>query len=519
MSPLRALVHAFLGRFFENESTLGRTDLRESFLRLIGMLAAPAMFWAFWQSFRWDLIVRARGIEGLHVAVLYDKTLFLTFTYVAVGMLACLVWPSLVVDRRDGLVLGVLPVRLRTIVVAKLGAVFGYIGLISGGMHVGASAMFGTFLSGGHPLSLVRGIAGHFIAMCGVALFTFLSMSALAAMGLAIFGPRRFSRISGSLQIVCVAIVTAGLAMFPIVTGRVVPVLTGADPGHSWIVYTPPIWFLGLYETIAGTTLPIMSGLARTAVIALAIAVTTLAAFYPIGCARVLASAAPVKPFARRWSSRLTETMVRLLAGDGPVRGALQFAMATIGRVQQHRLTIAMAVGIFLTFAVPLTLSRLSPAEAMPRRSFLLPHARDGAAADVPAVGRGARRARAAGGARRALAVQGRAVASDGRPRRGSAVDLSRRRGAGGGPLSRRRPVVPRSPGRRAERRRRGLLGRDPHGHPSLGICVGAVRAADRARIGQPAVAMAVVPRRALRHGGRHSRSHCVQPARARSSD
>ena len=73
----------------------------------------------------------------------------------------------------------------------------------------------------------------------------------------------------------------------------------------------PLMWFLGLYETLAGTTSGVMHQLARTGTRPLGSAALAVAVFYPIACWRVLATAAAAgrscrpsvdAPVSSKWS-------------------------------------------------------------------------------------------------------------------------------------------------------------------------------------------------------------------------
>ena len=178
-----------------------------------------------------------------------------------------------------------------------------------------------------------------------------------------------------TLQICCVVLVTLGLIALPAVTGAATRLPSGLGGSSSWILYTPPVWFLGLYETIVGTDAAIMHSLSAIAVAAFTAVLLLLAVTYPIACWRALGStSSALSPTSRRWSRGVTDVIVRLLARDVPTRGALQFTLSTLGRIQQHRLTIAIALGIAVTICLPIVLARVSQlAGAGPRRPLITP--------------------------------------------------------------------------------------------------------------------------------------------------
>src|SRR6185436_5861744 len=145
-AQFRALCQILLARFFESESTAGRSDPRDTFFWIVAALATPGLLLPIYEQFHWYDVANRSGLSAMSAYALFDKTIYLTWTFIAIGFLSCIVWPALLIERRDGWILGSLPVRPRTVILGKLGAIAGYISLISAGMHAGASLLFGWLL-------------------------------------------------------------------------------------------------------------------------------------------------------------------------------------------------------------------------------------------------------------------------------------------------------------------------------------------------------------------------------------
>lgn len=351
------LARTFLARFFENESTAGRTDLRESFLWLLGFLAAPGVCFAVYQQFFWHFALSGpRASAQLQAIVLHDKTAYLTITMVVIGILTIATRNALVVDRRDAAVLGVLPIRPLTIVVAKLSALTAYVGLLSLGMHLGAAVLFGFFLGNLQAdASTVRIASAHLVAATAAGTFVFLSIVALECVCLAAAGPRRFARAATVLQTLMLASIVAMLFGTPMLAREAATLVAGGHP-PSWLMYVPPIWFLGLYETLSGPA-PLMTDLARTAWGWLGLCTVLVGAFYPIASRRILRGVLSDGGTVSWRRRRATPNgIVGVLARSSDVRAALQFLTATTGRVGRFRLTMAAAVGAALAMVAPLIL-------------------------------------------------------------------------------------------------------------------------------------------------------------------
>jgi hypothetical protein len=349
------LTRVFLARFFENEAMAGPADLRDSFFWLIAALAAPGLLFAFHQQFYWDLAAKGGGAAKLRVFVLFDKMFYLTLTSVAMGVVSVAVWNALIVDRRDAFILGVLPVRRRAIVVAKLLSLAAYVGALNLGMHTGAALLFGAALGEGWA-GIGRGMAAHLIAASAAGMFVFLSVVALVSACLAVVGPRLFARAVAPLQALLVAAITTTFLMTPWLCRGAVSLAEAPAPAW-WLAYTPLIWFLGLYETLAGTTSGLMHQMGRTGAIAFGSAALAVAVLYPVACWRVLTTAAAAGGSATRpWTRLVSSKVVDLLSADSGTRAALQFLVATAGRVGRFRLVVSAAVGLSLTLIAPLAL-------------------------------------------------------------------------------------------------------------------------------------------------------------------
>jgi hypothetical protein len=374
-NQFRPLVETFLARFFENEVTAGRTDLRHSFFWIIAVLAGPGLLGVVYRQFAWTEFVMRRGADALSAYVLFDKALYLAVTFVAIGFVSAVAWPSLTIDRRDGLILGALPIRLRSIVAAKLGALGTYIVVLSVGMHGLTALLVGGALNAGTSLEAVlRGIAAHLIAATALAVFVFAVAAGAQATGLAVLGPKRFTRLSAGLQVLVVGITTAALIALPTISGSAPGTLAGVGRWRvDWIVYTPPIWFLGLYETLSGSTLPIMHALARTAALALALALLTTIVAYPIACRRVLLATVQGGPaLSRPWLRRLMSGLPALLTSSLPTRAAIQFALATFSRVSRQRLVVSAGIGLGFAAITPIALAWIARAPGLPTRRMTI---------------------------------------------------------------------------------------------------------------------------------------------------
>jgi hypothetical protein len=358
-AQIRALTQAFFARFFESDTTVERTDATRSFMWLVAVLGAPGLLLSFYSQFAWELLARYGESGALRLSARYDAALYLALTFVAIAIVAAARWQSLIVDRRDALVLGSLPLTPRAIVVAKLAALAGYTVLVGIGMHLPSSLVYGISLGGAHePSRFVATFLGHFGAGLGLTVFVMTTVAAAQSIGLAVLGPRRFARTSVLMQMTLVGLV---LGVFVAMPGRSATALAAFGEsgvfGPDWVRWLPPLWFLGWFETMAGIATPEMEALGRTAVTAVCVSIGTLLVSAPFAGRRALrmtlgTAAAARHPLGHAAAALLARTLARTPA----VRGATQFTLATIGRVSAPRLVLALLAGVGLMGLVPMVI-------------------------------------------------------------------------------------------------------------------------------------------------------------------
>ncbi|MDP9324870.1 MAG: hypothetical protein M3P13_14630, partial [Acidobacteriota bacterium] len=169
------------------------------------------------------------------------------------------------------------------------------------------------------------------------------------------FGPRIFSRLAPLMQLALVGLVVAGFLMLPAIDVSVVDTL--AHRGHNvrpWILSAPPLWFLGLYEVVLGTSDPLFHDLATKAVLVTAAGLIATVCSYPLAYRRVMI--AVVQEGSAGVASRLRSAARVLTLATGrasDIRAVSQFFLATVGRVERHRFIIAASVGVTIAWVMP----------------------------------------------------------------------------------------------------------------------------------------------------------------------
>ena len=313
----------------------------------------------------WSMIAHYQGPEALRLISRPDKVFYLGFAMIASAIVSLITWNTLLLDRRDRIVLGPLPLPAAAVVLAKLAALLGYIGLVALAMHALASVAFGVALAANNTIIFAfRGIAAHLIASVAASLFVMLAVVALQGLTLALLAPRWFARVSPALQLAVVCLVITGVLTLPALTQSVNGAVTTAGGPDAWILATPPLWFLGLYERVLGTTNPALLGLSRTAQVAMALVSVTAIASFLVASGRAHVANTGRHVIQVRRSAVAIRALATAMGRDPQFQAAARFVLTTIARSHRHRLVMASAIGAATAWGLPAWISLSGRSEA-----------------------------------------------------------------------------------------------------------------------------------------------------------
>lgn len=381
----RELTRTFVWRFFEHDITGSGHDLKLGFIWLLAFLAMPGVImpilqaWAiFWNGHGvdagWILIAQHHGVDALRTIARADKALYLGYVFVASAALAAMSWNSLLLDRRDTLILGGLPVRPAIIVGAQITSLLVYVVAVTTSMNLLSAVMFGALLAAENTMTFaLRGMVAHAVASMGIGAFVVMAVVAMQSVTLLLVGPRIFARLSATLQAVLIAAIVLALFALPLLSQQINATLTHAAGARPWLLMTPPAWFLGLYEYLLGGHVDDgLVKLAHGAVTSVVVVAAILIVTVPLAYRRLSANA--VMSTART-TARLTLHVARwwprVIGGPShEVRAVVQFVTSTLLRVERHRFVLAATCGVAFAWALPTLLGVASAIPSAPDRSL-----------------------------------------------------------------------------------------------------------------------------------------------------
>lgn len=340
----RILFRQFLLRVVDVELLSAEGDTT----KLLGQLITVMLSFSFFISIPVIFVAGPLPEESARVL----EHFLIATTMLVVGLFAVFSWDSTFPDRRDVLVLAPLPVRGRTLFLAKLSATGAGLGIAVLSLN-GISGLLWPLCFGpmrGGLLGGLRALVAYWLTVLPATMFMF--GGTLMLQGVASRLPRQiFLRISGVLQIVAFCVFVSVYVLEPSLESDAA--LTAVS-NQRLLALLPSYWFLGLFEQLKGTMLPEFVPLVRRAWIALAVTcggvVLTVLLSYMRAMRKTLE-----EPDILPGGYRLPLPMLMK-----PVEAAvMQFSVRTVLRSRQHRLILSLYLGV----GFGLVLILLRPAE------------------------------------------------------------------------------------------------------------------------------------------------------------
>lgn len=282
-----------------------------------------------------------------HGHVLQDRLFFITWAMVTALLLVSMTWDALFPDRTDQQILGVLPVRARTVAAARFtAAVTSVVAFVAATTVLGASlyaATGGAFPGvGSRPGILV----GHLTSAVSAGLFTTFSLLLIRGMLVFVTGGVAAAKASIALQAITVTLLVETFMFLPGILPGIVSSLL-ADPAGS-VGWWPPAWFLAIYVAFAGpASADALAALSRTALAGTAAAGVFAVSSYLAPSERNARREIEALPGGRR-SRGASALIVSALDAWSPApatRATFAFILQSLFRNKQHMQFLAMYAG------------------------------------------------------------------------------------------------------------------------------------------------------------------------------
>src|SRR5262245_32809459 len=177
-SVARILTRHFLRRFVDNDLISPRADQHETLSITLGVLISLSLFFAFFLATKYlSEFIQLPGPTS--ISALSDRFFLIAFSMTVTALITLLVWDALGLERRDGAILGPLPIRLGTIARAKLTALLLFAAMLSVALNLAGSVLYPVLMAENMRLSgmtILRIIGAHAASVMLAGAFGFLAV-------------------------------------------------------------------------------------------------------------------------------------------------------------------------------------------------------------------------------------------------------------------------------------------------------------------------------------------------------
>ncbi|HEX3744514.1 MAG TPA: hypothetical protein VHW09_11310 [Bryobacteraceae bacterium] len=336
----RLLYRDFLFRIVDLELLASRGEAQRLLAQIAALLAAFSFTFTIYfvpryglSTLPWDKLSRLAWV---------DQDMLIATTMTIAGMFTVLAWNSILPDRRDRLILGLLPVRPRTVLLAKLSALGTALGVAVAALNActGIAYPFAIARPGAGIGTVLYGFAAYWLAMLAAGLAVCCALLAMQAVAAVCLSYRLFLKFSSILQMGAFFLLLGFYFLKP--------------PYRAGLTWVPSFWFLGLFQKFNGT--PGFDQLAargwRTLAVVCPLAVVAFSLAY-LRFHRMIVEQPDIAPSDRsRPSMRMLTWLASKLLSRSVHRAILLFTARTVARSRHHRLLLAAYCGIGLAVAL-----------------------------------------------------------------------------------------------------------------------------------------------------------------------
>ncbi len=319
--------------------------------KLLGQIASVLLLITIW--------IGGAGLltDAAHLSPEARVDLFLTvghrliaLTLVVVGLFAVLSWNAIFPDKRDVMVLGMLPVEPRALFTAKLAASAFTLAVAVVVLNSVSGLTWPIVLHRGGLLGAIGAVAAYWLTIVAASACVICAVMTVQGL-LALLLPRKYAlRILALIQIAALCSFLAVYFLEPsIVTAKLLE-----DPAaQKWLLWSPSYLFLALLAQLNGIRHAAFAALASRAELSLLVLTPAAVSIWMLSYLRLMRKVVEVPDILPGLPS-----VIRLPTSWLPLpKAVLLFSLRSLLRSHQHRVVFAFYLGI--GFAIALSTLRL----------------------------------------------------------------------------------------------------------------------------------------------------------------
>lgn len=302
-----------------------------------------------------------------------EKCYFLLFGMLITGFIAVLEWDIIFPDSRDFSNLLPLPIQPRTLFLSKFASYFIFISLFTLGITVMSTFVFWIYLPQWQSPSLffsLRFVVVHLVSVYAACLSVAFILALFIGILMSALGHRIFDLISvyiRSMMMIALVFLMSFFIFRIIEIPRLFPPLSVLkQTGSPLLYFFPPMWFVGLYETMLGNRDPLFVDLAKLAVTAV---ILPLLGFFMISAASYRKYVKKMRESRKKKKSSsikragLIDRFNRIFLKNPVQRAIFYFFVNSIKKSNLHRMRLASYMVVATGIVLIMLTSRRAPLE------------------------------------------------------------------------------------------------------------------------------------------------------------
>jgi hypothetical protein len=355
--------HFFL-RLFINDIVFFEESMQEKVIALVAILAV------FSGHLSTVLLTKYLWIRDENLSWV-EKCHFILFGMLIISFISVLEWDIIFPDSRDFSNLVPLPLKLRTLFLSKFASYFLFICLFALGITAMSTFVFWIYLPKWQSPTLIyslRFILTHLVTLFAACISVSFIFAFLIGILMTVLGYRIFNLVSvyiRSLMMIALVFLLSFFLFRIIEIPRLFPSLAVLKQNNSSFLYLfPPMWFVGLYETLLGNKDPLFSDLAKWAVPAVILPLLAFFLISTIGYRKYLKKMREVKKEKTHFNGLregLEESFNALFLKNPIQRAVFYFFGNTIKKSNLHRMRLASYMVVAVGIVLILLASRTTP--------------------------------------------------------------------------------------------------------------------------------------------------------------
>jgi hypothetical protein len=257
--------HFFL-RLFINDFVFFEDSMQQKVIALIAILAV------FSGHLAKALLTKYLWVRDMNTSWV-EKGYFLLFAMLVMGFISILEWDLIFPDPRDFSNLVPLPLKVRIMFLAKFTSFFSFICFFALAITSLSTIVFWIHLPKWQSPTLIfsiRFVLTHIVTVLAACLSISFIFAFIIGILLTVLGRRIFNLVSvyiRSLMMIAIVFLISFFLFELIDVSQIFPSLIELkESNSSFLHFFPPMWFVGLYETLLGNTDPFFRALAKGAV-------------------------------------------------------------------------------------------------------------------------------------------------------------------------------------------------------------------------------------------------------------